>query len=528
MSRLRTSAIAAAAILVLVHVCIVALRYGSETASLWGDWIDTLAPLVATVVCWLSSRRAGPFGRRVWRLAAFSALLSSIGQALYTEYYDYLHAPLGTLWPSDVLVFFWVVPIVMTLFLSPRDPGSGHEWLRVFDFAQVCTLALAVELSEIYVPSRWQAAGQTMQLRALHNGILFFGLVVVSFAIRALASRNRVERAYFGRMGGFLAVHSIVLNGTLYYQASGHYKQGEWPDLTWTIAFSLLILIAGTWNEKEEDVEVKSQSRSLQLLAQFSPLVIPAVVFPLVLSIAREQFYWSVALVLISFAAAGGRLFVVQRQLLVSSQDLQKNLALLQGILESTIDAVFVKDIEGRYVMVNPAAARFVGMTVHEVLGKTDVEIFTPATGRGWISIRSRTDFPHHERTVPRCRREDCRRIGDSARYYGAQAGGGGVSAIATEAADAHREYAAGGSGMGSALPRSQLESIGGEDFRVFARRGGRAERGVHRTRPIAFTSQRSVAGIGEEGGRKSQHKQQCDERWSNHFLRVVQHSAGE
>jgi len=382
MSRPRTSAIAAAATLVLVHVGVVALRYGSDTASLWGDWIDTLAPLVAMVVCWLSSRRAGPFGRRVWRLAAFSALLSSIGQALYTEYYDYLHAPLGTLWPSDVLVFFWVVPIVMTLFLSPRDPGSRYEWLRVFDFAQVCTLALAVELSEIYVPSRWQAAGQTMQLRALHNGILFFGLVVVSFAIRALASRNRLERAYFGRMGGFLAVHSIVLNGTLYYQASGHYKQGEWPDLTWTVAFSLLILIAGTWDEKEEDVEVKSQSRSLQLLAQFSPLVIPAVVFPLVLSIAREQFYWSVVLVLISFAAAGGRLFVVQRQLLVSSQELQKNLTLLQGIMESTIDAVFVKDMEGRYVMVNPAAARFVGMTVHEVLGKTDVEVFTPATGR--------------------------------------------------------------------------------------------------------------------------------------------------
>ena len=126
MSRLRTSAIAAAAILVLVHVCIVALRYGSETASLWGDWIDTLAPLVATVVCWLSSRRAGPFGRRVWRLAAFSALLSSIGQALYTEYYDYLHAPLGTLWPSDVLVFFWVVPIVMTLSPYSRTSTSCH------------------------------------------------------------------------------------------------------------------------------------------------------------------------------------------------------------------------------------------------------------------------------------------------------------------------------------------------------------------------------------------------------------------
>jgi len=382
MSKLRTSAIAAAAILVFVHVCVLALRYGSDTASLWGDWIDALAPLVASVVCWLTSRRAGPFGKRVWRLAAFSALLSTIGQALYTEYYDYLHAPLGTLWPSDVLVFFWVVPIGMTLFLSPRDLGSGYQWLRVFDFAQVCTLALAVELSEIYVPSRWQAAGQTMQIRALYAGILFFGLVVVSFAVRALLSRHRLERAYFGRMGAYLAVHSIVLNGTLYYQASGHYKQGEWPDLPWTLAYSFLILIAGTWNEKEENVEVESQSRSLQLLAQFSPLLIPAIVFPLVLSIAREQFYWSVVLVLVSFAAAGGRLFIVQSQLLVSSQELQKNLALLQGITESTTDAIFVKDRDGRYVMVNPAAARFVGLTANEVVGKTDVEVFTHDTGR--------------------------------------------------------------------------------------------------------------------------------------------------
>jgi len=248
MSRLRTSAIAAAAILVLVHVCIVALRYGSDTASLWGDWIDTLAPLVASIICWLTSRRSGAFGRRVWRLAAFSALLASVGQALYTEYYDYLHAPLGTLWPSDILVFFWVVPIGMTLFLSPRDPGSGYQWLRVFDFAQVCTLALAGLLSQIYVPSRWQDAGRTMQLRALYAGILFFGLVVVSFAARAVVSRNRLERAYFGRMGAYLAVHAIVLNGTLYYQASGHYKQGEWSDLTWTLAYSFLILVAGTWN----------------------------------------------------------------------------------------------------------------------------------------------------------------------------------------------------------------------------------------------------------------------------------------
>ena len=382
MSRLRTPAIAAAAILILVHVGVLALRYGSDTASLWGDWIDTLAPLAASVVCWLSSQRAGPFGKRVWRLAAFSALLTSIGQGLYTEYYDYLHAPLGTIWPSDLLVLFWVVPIVMTLFLSPRDPGSGYQWLRVFDFAQVCTLVLAIELSEIYVPSRWQAAGQTMQLRVLHAGVFFFGLIVASFAVRAWLSGNAVEKRFFGRMGLFLTVHASVLNGTLYYQASGHYKQGEWPDLLWTLSYCLLIVIAGTWREDEEALPTQPLSRGFELLGQFSPLLIPAIVFPLVLSIAREQFFWSVVLVMVSFAAAAGRLFLVQNQLIVSTRELEKSHALLRGITESTIDAVFVKDIEGRYVMANPAAARFVGMTVSEVIGKTDVEIFTPATGR--------------------------------------------------------------------------------------------------------------------------------------------------
>jgi two-component system, cell cycle sensor histidine kinase and response regulator CckA len=382
MSKLRTSAIAAAVILVLVHGAVLVLRYGTETASLWGDWIDTAAPLVGAVVCWMVSRQAGPFGRRVWRLVSFSLLLTAIGQSLYTYNYDYEHAPLGTLWPSDVLVFFWVVPAAMTLFLSPRDPGSGYGWLRVCDFAQVCTLALAVELSQIYVPSRWQAAGHSMQVRTLHAGILFFGLITLSFLVRGLLSFNRTERAFFLRMGGFLAVYGIVLNSTLAYQASGHYQQGAWSDLPWTVSYCLLIVIAGTWSDREEGWEREPRSHRLQLLAQFSPLLIPAIVFPLVLSIAQEQFFWSVVLVMVSFAAASGRLFVVQNQLLISSRELEKNLALLQGITEGTTDAVFVKDLQGRYLMMNLAGARFLGRSVDDVLGKDDAEVFSAELGR--------------------------------------------------------------------------------------------------------------------------------------------------
>ena len=173
-----------------------------------------------------------------------SCVLLTIGQAAYTEYYDYLHAQIGTVWPSDVLVFFWVVPIVMTLFLTPRDGNSDYQWLRVCDFTQVCALVLAVELSQIYVPSRWQLARQAMQNSALHAGIFFFGLIAVSFLVRAALAANHVEKAFFWRMGALLTVYAAVSNGTLYYQASGHYQQGQWTDLPWTVVDCLLILLA--------------------------------------------------------------------------------------------------------------------------------------------------------------------------------------------------------------------------------------------------------------------------------------------
>ena len=375
MLKFRTFAMALAAGLMGVHIAILSLRYGTDTASLWGDWIDTLTPLVAAIVCWLASRRSGPFGRRVWRLVSLSAALSAVGQALYTYDFDYVHAPLGTLWPSDFLVFFWIVPAMMTLFLSVRDPQGRLQWLRVCDFVQVCTLVLAVELTQIYVPSRWQMSGAAMELRAFYAGVFFFGALALSFLVRALLSENRTEKKFFLRMGGFLVVYAVVLNVTLKAQAGGNYHQGRWLDFAWTAAFCILIFLPSTWSEQETVPAPEPPSSTIQLLALFAPLLIPAIVFPLLLGVAQEQFWWAVVLVLVSFAAAGGRLLVIQTELLDSSQELQKNLSLLQGIMDSTTDAIFVKDLEGRYIMANSAS-------VKGALGKTDVEIFDPESAR--------------------------------------------------------------------------------------------------------------------------------------------------
>lgn len=53
-------------------------------------------------------------------------------------------------------------------------------------------------------------------------------------------------------------------------------------------------------------------------------------------------------------------------------------LQLLDGIANASTDAIFVKDVAGRYLLVNPAAVSIVGKAKEEILGKDDTAIFPP------------------------------------------------------------------------------------------------------------------------------------------------------
>src|SRR5262249_47317668 len=61
---------------------------------------------------------------------------------------------------------------------------------------------------------------------------------------------------------------------------------------------------------------------------------------------------------------------------------LQRSYDLLRAVVEGTTDAVFVKDREGRYLMINDAGAAFLGKSVAEVIGRDDTQLFSPQTAR--------------------------------------------------------------------------------------------------------------------------------------------------
>ncbi|ERE05287.1 PAS domain S-box protein [Pseudogulbenkiania ferrooxidans] len=59
--------------------------------------------------------------------------------------------------------------------------------------------------------------------------------------------------------------------------------------------------------------------------------------------------------------------------------------ALLDAVVTSTSDAVFIKDVQGRYLLVNHAALAFVGKSSREVIGKDDWELFDEETAKELI-----------------------------------------------------------------------------------------------------------------------------------------------
>jgi len=82
----------------------------------------------------------------------------------------------------------------------------------------------------------------------------------------------------------------------------------------------------------------------------------------------------------------GQQLAVVKAVRQVQEERLEA-LSLLSAIADSSDDAIFAKDLEGRYTLFNPAASRFVGKPVEEVLGQDDRAIFPPEQAEKLMAI---------------------------------------------------------------------------------------------------------------------------------------------
>lgn len=65
-----------------------------------------------------------------------------------------------------------------------------------------------------------------------------------------------------------------------------------------------------------------------------------------------------------------------------ATREAERVATLLKAVADGTPDAVYVKDLAGRYLLFNEAAARFVGRRKEEVIGRDDTSIFSAEDAR--------------------------------------------------------------------------------------------------------------------------------------------------
>ena len=85
--------------------------------------------------------------------------------------------------------------------------------------------------------------------------------------------------------------------------------------------------------------------------------------------------WWSVTAVMITETRFLGFCSDITERKDAEKKILETN-ALLNSVLEGTTDAIFVKDMDGRYLLVNSGACNAVGKAAKDILGRSDNELF--------------------------------------------------------------------------------------------------------------------------------------------------------
>jgi PAS domain S-box-containing protein len=97
------------------------------------------------------------------------------------------------------------------------------------------------------------------------------------------------------------------------------------------------------------------------------------------------------------FVAGAGIYLMRKGQQLAVAQAIQQTQAerlnaqhLLSSIADSSDDAIFAKDLAGRYILINRAASQFVGKSAEDILGQDDRAMFTPEQAERLMAFNRR------------------------------------------------------------------------------------------------------------------------------------------
>jgi len=360
-----------------LHVGIIATIGTRRPGPVLSDLIQLALDLLTVIACLQAARRSSAFGRVFWKLAGTGFSLLSIGQALGTYYGSFLNLPTQGMWVIDVFFTAWIAPLVMCLFLDPEAEPGELDWQRVLDFGQVgiVFVLLCFSFHNLAVLGTTQGSRQLITVTD--------GVVMIGFFVRAASLRKEPAEKLFRNLGYFRLAAFVT---DLYFVVGLPEPPGAtWFDLVWSAAMVIPIVTAVSWREEAKPgkaAQTVMQEKRL-LVTQLLPLIFPLLVLLIAAAeVAQGQFVVAACAVLGSLGISHGRLMLSYREQQKSADALRQQHGLLNAIIEGTSESIYVKDLNGKYVMINSAGADFLLRPVERILGKDDLELFSPETAK--------------------------------------------------------------------------------------------------------------------------------------------------
>ena len=375
----------------VILVAHVALLLGARTWSylpLVSNLIELASALLASIACTFAARRMEHFGKYFWVLVSAGFYAWSFAQVIETYYENIRHASLQSPWPSDIIFFLSMTPLLLTVFLDPQKGFDRKQWPRIFDMLQVVILTVAAYLFTFQTPKAWRQGWDELYQFAwtpetARDLILFW-----TFTLCALWAQRKVARNLYGRLAVFSFVYLCGEVPYLYLQALHSLKTGSFWDLTWSVPFLLAVVLAATSGPVADAPIENGKFRWKRPggrewgLVHVASLIFPLVVLLMAAGIAELQLVTAITLVLVSFACSVARIVVSEHQQTQAAKALEESNALLKSVFEGTGDALFVKDLEGRYVLVNQTFADMFHLHVPEVIGVRIADLLDPETSK--------------------------------------------------------------------------------------------------------------------------------------------------
>lgn len=221
-----------------------------------------LAMLATASAIW-AARVHNPYARWLWLLTALGFALLTLGELLRTYYDSVLHAPVHSVWPSDIFYFIFPVPMAMALLLRGRSRRvAGIHWAQCFDFLQIGILTASVYLYYFYLPSHWLASASDMELLQWRMTVALDIFLIVVCALRLTFVRTRLEWSLLSRLTAFLVLLSLGDMFFLHRQISVGLDAGSLWDLCYSAPILAAVVGACTWTLPNQPDRIEERADS--------------------------------------------------------------------------------------------------------------------------------------------------------------------------------------------------------------------------------------------------------------------------